>query len=442
MKDAVEILWHYARTRYRPEFHSRAELESWQERRFLAFARKTLSRSPFYRPFVGQPLANYPLVDKASMVANFDSMNTKGLRRDEVMELASASERSRDFKTMFGDISVGLSSGTSGNRGLFAVSPGERRLYVGAALARCLPGSILGRYRIALLLRANNTLYEEVAKSGRISFRFFDLMRPFDEICRELEGYRPDIVIGPPQTLRLAADAQSAGRLNIEPQKILSSAEVLDDLDRDRISQSFNRPVDQIYQATEGFLGTTCRHGTIHLNEEFIHFEKHWIDRDGGRFMPIVTDFTRSTQPIVRYRLDDILVERKSPCPCGSIRTGLARIEGRFDDILAFSGLRGDRLVPVMPDFFRDAFAHAHGVIADYRVIQLAPGHIDIQLAGSDIDHAFAEAQERINAVLAQFDVSMPTLRNGGAIEHDPMRKVRRIERRFAVGLEDMWPGS
>lgn len=440
--DRVEILWHYVRTKCRPEFQSRSGLEAWQMRRFQAFARKTLSKSPFYRPYVGQPLADYPSVDKSVMVANFDIMNTRQLRREAIMKFASSSERTRDFKPLFGDISVGLSSGTSGTRGLFAVSPGERRHYVGAALAKCLPGSVFGRYRIALLLRANNTLYEEVGKGGRISFRYFDLIRPFAEICHDLEEFRPDILIGPPQTLCLVADAQAVGRLGIRPQKILSSAEVLDASDCDRISQTFGVAVDQIYQATEGFLGVTCRHGTIHLNEEFIHFEKHWIDREGGRFMPIVTDFTRTTQPIVRYRLDDILVERKTPCPCGSIRTGLSRIEGRFDDILAVPSRQGGRLIPVMPDYIRDALAHDHGLIADYRVIQKSVGHIDIQLASSDSGGAFSVARERVSAVLERFGASIPTIRNAGPVAHDPMRKVRRIERQFAVVLEDMWPGS
>ena len=173
MIDTPSILWHYARTRHSPRFRSAAALARWQEERFQLFAERVLAKSPFYAPYVGRPLADYPLVDKSLMVANFDRMNTRGLKRAEIMDLALASERSRDFKPMLGDISVGLSSGTSGNRGLFAVSPKERRLYIGVALARCLPGSILGRYRIALLLRANNTLYEAAGKSGRIAFRFY-----------------------------------------------------------------------------------------------------------------------------------------------------------------------------------------------------------------------------------------------------------------------------
>jgi putative adenylate-forming enzyme len=442
MNDTLAILWHYARTRHSPRFRSAASLARWQEERFQLFAERVLARSPFYAPYVGRPLADYPLVDKAVMVANFDRMNTKGLKRAEIMELALASERSRDFRPMLGDISVGLSSGTSGNRGLFAASAQERRLYIGAALAKCLPGSILGRHRIALLLRANNTLYETAGESGRIAFRFFDLIKPVAEICGALDDFQPDIVIGPPQSLRLLADAKAAGRLAISPRKIVGCAEVLDDDDAARIAAAFGRPVDQIYQATEGFLGATCRHGTIHLNEDFLHFEKRWIDRASSRFMPIVTDFTRSTQPIVRYRLDDILVERKEPCPCGSVHTGIARIEGRFDDILAVPSEGGGRLVPVLPDFIRDSLADAHGEIQDYRVIQRDPRHIDILLSAPNADAAFALIQKHLASVFARFQATVPDFRNAGAIERDAMRKVRRVERRFAVSLEDLWPAS
>jgi hypothetical protein len=37
------------------------------------------------------------------------------------------------------------------------------------------------------------------------------------------------------------------------------------------------------------------------------YIEKDWIDEKSGRFSPIITDFNRKTQPIIRYKLDDIL---------------------------------------------------------------------------------------------------------------------------------------
>ena len=65
-----------------------------------------------------------------------------------------------------------------------------------------------------------------------------------------------------------------------------------------------------------------------------------------------MTDLERKAQPIIRYRLNDILVERKEPCGCGSPFLALEKIEGREDDVFSFKGKDG-RNVPVFPDFIR-----------------------------------------------------------------------------------------
>lgn len=49
---------------------------------------------------------------------------------------------------------------------------------------------------------------------------------------------------------------------------------------------------------------------------------------DERRFTPVITDFTRQTQPIVRYKLDDVLVVSDKPCPCGTLRGRLAILKG------------------------------------------------------------------------------------------------------------------
>ena len=97
---------------------------------------------------------------------------------------------------------------------------------------------------------------------------------------------------------------------------------MLEEQDRRLLMQVFPA-VGEVYQATEGFLAASCAHGTLHLNEEFLHIEPQWIDEQ--RFTPLITDFTRSTQPIVRYRLDDVLVLRRNPARAGS-RRGRLRV--------------------------------------------------------------------------------------------------------------------
>ena len=68
------------------------------------------------------------------------------------------------------------------------------------------------------------------------------------------------------------------GELAIHPQKIVSVAEILEDSDRERIAEAFSLSIiDQVYQATEGFLACTCSAGNLHLNEDIIFVEKMCI---------------------------------------------------------------------------------------------------------------------------------------------------------------------
>ena len=69
----------------------------------------------------------------------------------------------------------------------------------------------------------------------------------------------------------------------------------------------------------------------LHLNEDIVYIEREYLD--DRRFVPVVTDLERKAQPIIRYRLNDILVERKEPCGCGSPFLALEKIEGREDDV-------------------------------------------------------------------------------------------------------------
>lgn len=147
-------------------------------------------------------------------------------------------------------------------------------------------------------------------------------------------------------------------------------AEVLDPLDERVISQAFNQKVHQLYQCTEGFLAATCPQGTLHLNEDILVIQKDYIDQASGRFMPIITDFNRPTQPIIRYRLDDILTERSTPCPCGSLLTAIAQIEGRCDDIFYLPDRTRSHLIPIFPDLIRRAIILTSDAIQEYAAVQ------------------------------------------------------------------------
>jgi putative adenylate-forming enzyme len=322
-------------------------------------------------------LAQLPVLDKAKMMANFDALNTRGVSREAAMSVALRAEQARDFAPLLGDLTVGLSSGTSGHRGLFLVSPAERARWAGIMLAKALPESLLREMffgklsvlRIAFFLRANSNLYTTL-KRRRMDFAFYDLWEDFVALVARLDAQLPHLLVAPAYVLRLLAEAQRNGKLAIRPRKIFSVAEVLEPADEQFISATFNQPVAQIYQCTEGFLGITCARGTLHLNEEFVHIEPQWLDVERTRFVPLVTDFSRTTQLIVRYRLDDVLHVAPPVCACGNPALALAAIEGRADDVLSFRARSSDELKPIFPDFMRRAFLFASEAIREYQVTQ------------------------------------------------------------------------
>jgi len=372
----------FARFRWGLRFADRAALLRFQERRLERFFRRTLPRSAFYRRWAGRPLADLPVVDKGTVLGQFAAFNTRGVELDRALAEALRAERSRDFRPTLAGLTVGLSSGTSGTRGVFLASPGERARWAGALLARLLSSGSLRQLldlrrpplRVAFFLRANSNLYETVA-SRRLDFAYHDLLEPLERHLERLNADPPDILVAPPTVLRRLADAAAAGGLRIAPRQILSVAEVLEADDERVIAAAFGVPVRQVYQCTEGFLGASCPAGRVHLNEELLHVEPEWLDAGRRRFQPIVTDFSRTAQLVVRYRLDDVLLAAEGPCLCGRPSLSLEAIEGRADDVLwaAPAGQpQGAPLSPVFPDVLRHAFARADpaGVLRDYRLEQ------------------------------------------------------------------------
>ncbi|PSB50080.1 F390 synthetase-related protein, partial [Chamaesiphon polymorphus] len=376
MNDKLAILRQYLVTKYVRKFKSRQQLSAWQNTKVINFLAEILPKSRFYRDrYQGLDLSDwqtFPIVYKSAMMANFDDLNTVGITKDSAFKLAIEAETTRNFTPTIQGYTIGLSSGTSGNRGLFLVSPAERQLWAGTILAKALPHSIFTPERIAFFLRANSNLYETVQRQ-RIRFEYFDLFAAVENHLERLNKIDPTILVAPPSMLRLLAAARSSGELKILPEKIIAVAEVLDPLDATYLSECFGRTIHQLYQCTEGFLGSTCVYGTLHLNEDILVIQKEYIDRQLGKFMPIITDFNRRTQPIIRYRLDDILTERQDPCPCGSVFTALTSIEGRCDDIFWLPDLTGERLISIFPDFIRRAIMTASADIQEYRVVQISP---------------------------------------------------------------------
>jgi putative adenylate-forming enzyme len=354
----LKIMKYYFGTK---QFFHRQDLKEYQNKKLSKLLRNL--KSDFYPK--SQNLEDFPIINKKVFMENFDAINTLEISQKEALTVALNAEDSRDFSSKIGDVTVGLSSGTSGSRGVFLVSEEESAKWAGYILRRMLPKPLFQKHKIALFLRANSNLYESVNNS-LISFVFYDLLTPLKEHIDMLNKTQPSILVAPAQVLRLLAQSD---KLDIKPKKIISVAEVLEEDDRKIIETRFSQPVHQIYQCTEGFLAHTCKDGNLHLNEDIILIEKEWIDKKSFRFVPIVTDLNRTTQPVIRYRLDDILILDEEACPCGSVFTRIKKIEGRCDDILKMRTIKDEEYL-LYPDFVRRAIISIDADINEYKVLK------------------------------------------------------------------------
>ena len=443
MSERARVVGAFAGARWGRPCPTRDDLLRHQQGRIRRFLRAELPLAKFYRDLRARRLEQLPIVDKATIVADFAGFNSRGITLDAAMRVAVAAERSRDFAPTIDGLTVGLSSGTSGTRSVFLVSADERQRWAGLVLARLLSSASLRQLvtpwqrplRLAFFLRANSNLYATVA-SRRIAFAFHDLLVPLEQHIEQLNATPPDILVAPPTVLHRLALAAIDGSLKIAPRQIVSVAEVIEPDDRIVIGRAFTASIQEVYQATEGFLAATCAAGRLHLNEEFLHIESEWLDDsiDGHRrFRPIITDVTRTTQLVVRYRLDDVLREAQGPCPCGRVTRSLAAVEGRADDVLWCRVAGGATLRPVFPDTIRRAMALAGTSLADYRIEQRGRAW-DVQLC-CDVS-VVVDVQQAVRHELAALadglslrrpDVQFALWTTTSAI--DKRRRIRCVER-------------
>lgn len=388
------------------------------------------STSLFYKDFSQKKnsFVSFPVINKAIFMANFDTINTVNIKLEEALAVAVKSEENRDFSPTIKGITVGLSSGTSGNRGVFLASEKERAYWVALVLDRVL-GFSLKKRSIAFFLRANSNLYDSV-KSKLLAFHFFDLLNPLEKHIERLNTLQPTILVAQPSMLLELANAIEANKLDIKPTKVISVAEVLTPEDKAYLSSVFEQTIHQVYQCTEGFLASSCEHGTLHFNEDFLIIEQKYIDEEQIRFHPVITDLKRRSQPIIRYELNDIIQEKTS-CLCGSKFLAIDAIEGRSDDILIFKNIDNQE-VKIFPDFFRRAIILSDEQISDYALIQTEPNHLMLYIK-SQQEESFQLACEAIQDLLKKnniFGVEIIQTNHNHTLKDQKLRRIKNDVRK------------
>ena len=400
--------------------YTRENIHQYQWRAVEALLAVVRQKSPFYRDLYRDcevrslaEFAKLPTIHKAAMMENFDRLNTAGLKKDELVTYAVAKERARDYLGYYaGEYVVGLSSGTSGAKGIYVTPKSLTERLPAVFLARGgIPLRLLP-FRILFLLRVFSQGFADI-RAPLISLTYLSTMTDPTEIVERMNADRINVLMAPPSLLRVLLP--HIGKIRVKPKRVVSYAEVLEREEKERLQRAFGCPVVEIYQASEGPIGSACRRGTLHLNEDLVYVEL--FDEGGdpvtesGRTARrmIVTNLLNTVQPLIRYEMNDF-VELGGPCPCGSRFRSIAKVIGRNDDVFVFRAPDGT-IRPVFPDLISRWIITSSDAIREYRVEQHGAGDLDVTVETTgESDQAAVEAAlvQRFRTELSAFGIAAP----------------------------------
>jgi putative adenylate-forming enzyme len=400
--------------------YSQEQIKAYQEKEILKLINHAVENSEYYRKmYDGKRISNIddfyklPLMNKQILMENFDGINTCGIKLSEVQDYALDKELNKDYQGYYrGDYVIGLSSGTSGNKGIYITPKAMTKRLPFVFLARSgIPLKLLP-FRILFLLRVFSQGFDDI-NSPFIKLKYLSTMTPVEKIIEEINNRQINILMGPPSLIRLILPHKSKIKSKIK--MIICYAEVLETEDKERFSREFNTKVIEIYQASEGQIGSTCKHGTLHINEDLVLIEL--FDSEGEPVTKtdvvaskmLITNLVNNAQPLIRYEMNDLIVLGE-PCTCGSNFRVIKKVLGRHDDILYFKTISGETQ-HIFPDLFSRWIITTSDRIREFKVIQKSDIRIEIVLEIFNIEEdkqiTIKNIKERIEKELLEFNIKI-----------------------------------
>jgi len=204
---------------------------------------------------------------------------------------------------------------------------------------------------------------------------------PIEMQVRQLGKMRPTIFWAYPTLLR-ALLHHTGNHLNkiIRPRILITSAEPLDEITKERVQVVWDLERFNFYGAVEvGRIATECpSHEGLHVNTDHLILECLNGDRPAEPGKPgtvVATTLNALAMPFIRYRLGDISTPIAKKCSCGSPLPLIGPVQGREDDMIHLPS--GKLLSSFGLQFILRPFTW----VDQFRFIQKGPDHLLLQLA-------------------------------------------------------------
>jgi phenylacetate-coenzyme A ligase PaaK-like adenylate-forming protein len=215
---------------------------------------------------------------------------------------------------------VTATSGSSGNPGLFLFNKREWGVVL-ASFARGYEWAgmhvDLTHHRKMAVVASDTPwhmshLVGKTLRSAWVTTLRLPASEPIQTIVRQLDEWKPDILIAYATMARMLAIEQLEGRLHIQPKRMLASSEVLTGESRRLIETAWGKILFNQYAATEtaGIAAECEQHKGMHLYQDLVIVEnvnQHDEPVPPGAYGDklLVTVLFNYTQPLIRYELND-----------------------------------------------------------------------------------------------------------------------------------------
>jgi putative adenylate-forming enzyme len=421
------------------------KLEKYQLTKAQNIVKYVYSSSPFFnRHYLRSNLNDVwklPTVNKSIMMDNLTDYNTEGLIKQRLVDFCLRIEKTQNYEERFGKYNVAMSSGTSGNKGIVITSPIEEKYLRAAFFARfSFPKTL--RLNIAFILRVTTPAFQIDSFGQKLTH--ISQLNPLESILKSLQELQPNVLAGPPSMLQLISKEINEGRLDIKPPRVVSFAEILYPEVEKELEEVYGCKIHQIYQASEGPIAMSCKHGSLHINEDIIKVQT--FNSDGTITNPgetcykmVVTDLHRKTQPIIRYELNDLITISPKSCECGSSFRVIEQIQGRSDDLLWSHRTDTGELQFIFPDYLRRAVISSSEEIVEYQVIQKSFTNLEVRLQLKDDDSSKEKiiklTETNLKHVFESYSCEIPKIKIyfKRAQPNPVSQKLVRIQRDFKV---------
>lgn len=425
-------------------------LQNLQAERLRDLVRFAVENSAFYaRHFESLDLQNVTLADlppvnKPLIQANFDEVVTDSRITLADVKRFCAETGPQETPWFLDEYCALVTSGTTGNRGNYlwdkaalaeAIAVGFRQSNRGKASTDAAPQRIAAIVQIDVYDATNILLSMIPADIG--TKRIIDIRQDFSEICAELHEFQPTMLASYPYMLWLLAEAQADPNrpLNIHPQRITSSADVLNQSDRTAIREAFGVDPHNYYCSTEfPYLCWECdAHEGLHVNADSLILES--VDAHNRPVPPgqlgdkvLVTSLSNRVLPLIRYEMSDQVELMTEPCPCGCLLPRVRTVAGREEHILSLPG--HDETPVRLIEEYVDDIVGPKAEVATYQVIQESANRFTINAIGRE-GHSWDQVRSAITDGLTECFAKY-------GVAHEQVElKIREVEQ-----LEPITPGS